>query len=189
MSDSFHHPYHSIIYPGGMPSYRTIPKVTITRPNNVTAYAVGDAFGDAANALITLPLGVSPGRAYVVRLFETNTRSPVVGVSLNFHSLLFSGVAPATVIGDNNPIVLSDADIVLAIESQQQPYQVTFTTLGYKYAADPNGLRCAGTVAVQYTSVMPSYGDGNLYIYYALQATYIPIALEQLVLYAFVYEW
>lgn len=185
MSKIFSSPYYT-----GLPvigAYKRAPVVAITRPNNVTAYAIGDVYGASPSALVTIVLGVTPGKTFNIRMLGVHYRNPV-STSLGIYYYLFTGFAPVTVIDDNAQLVLSDADVDLNITSQQAPMNTSFGAVGYKWALDPNGARAASSASAL-TSTMPFGGNGNVYAYLMVNAAYTPIALERLTLHPFVYEW
>lgn len=169
-----------------LPPYVALTPIVITRPNDVTPYAIGDVFGAAADARITVPCGLAPLASFQLRLLVVQHRAPTAAaVSIGF--LPFIGAPPATVIGDNAPLALSDADILLQMNSGLGQLGLNFgTTGGLNFSADPNGRRMGWTPMASLR--MPVGGDGKIYFYAAFfGTTWTPLALEVMTLYPFLF--
>lgn len=88
--------------------------VTLTRPNNVTAYAAGVVYGPAADARFSLvapavPVDCLTGGFTQLMLFLVQNVVSSQG-TLSLVVIMQSGL-PATVLGDQANLALSDADI------------------------------------------------------------------------------
>lgn len=174
----------------------------ITRPNNATGYTAGDVYGDAADArnsvvVPAMPSGVAPQTAAFSTFSIVPVRgAPVGAAAVSFQLLIFTA-QPATIIGDNAPLALSDADIALIPPNYlASPGNITglqFTTA--VSAADPNTLSQAAGVAARQTVQSPftsstGFADvlvpgATLWFYLMVTAAYAPTALETLDLYWF----
>lgn len=174
--------------------------IVVTRPNDTTAYAQGDVFGAAVDARITLPIPAPPsgpaGAAYyLISLSFLAVRS---GANLLSTSptlqpfVLFFQSQPATVIADNAPLALSDADIALLIRQTSPLYNTSFTSFGASsncFNYGPAGKIRMGSFL---NSVAPTedYGavggnvsgswptNTNVYMYWYFQASFTPTAEE-----------
>lgn len=157
--------------------------ITITRPNDVTAYAVGDVYGDAADARQTIT-GLAPNRRLsVLRTHAIQQRSPA-DAAMTF-SVIFS-TAFATVIGDNAPLALSDADITTVVA---QPFYGGNATgqnaAGFTQNNTQTLLNMSAGAAGRRSSIIswsnngwPVPANGQLQFYIILGAAYTPLALE-----------
>jgi hypothetical protein len=159
--------------------------IIITRPNDVVPYVIGDVFGAVVDARITIPFGIPRGAMFHVRVLAVRNRAPA---ATNPSLVLwpFFGSKPATTIGDNAPLTLSDADIALLLgpfAASQAPGFSTAT--GLNFSADPTGRGLSSMATFQ--GIMPLTGDGSVYAYAWLNSAYTPIALEVLTLYPFVF--
>jgi hypothetical protein len=168
---------------GYLAPYSALAPITITRPNNVTAYTIGDVYGAAVDARITLAFGLPPGTLFFANLYIVRQRAPVTanqGVTV----WPFIGAPPATIIADNDPLTLSDADINLLVKSGiSAQVMIPGVTSGVNFSADPNGRVLSSGAGIY--GIMPATGDGNVYVYLMKGAAYVPLALEECRLFAF----
>lgn len=102
--------------PGALRLSRVVGSdVTITRPNDVVPYTGGDVMGaDGGDARIALGLPATPTGLRLIGIrfifFDRNAS----GSAQTFNMWTFTS-QPATVIADNSPLALSDADIDLIV--------------------------------------------------------------------------
>lgn len=163
--------------------------VVVTRPNDAIAYAIGDVFGTAADGRIEIA-GMTPGRrVFAVRLYGVNTRS-ASDPTLTLNLLPFLA-QPATVIGDNSRLDLSDADIVLAATAGgitgTTATQMTFSANGTQWLngnAGTAGRKAAS--GILFNSGMTVPASGSIWLYPFVTSAYAPLALESVTLYSFV---
>lgn len=167
--------------------------VTQTRPNNVTAYAAGQVYGSAADAryALTVPAlpadALGPGFTSIGLLAVQNVNLAQAAPVFNVY--LFDG-SPATVLGDQATIALSDADIALLVLGSL----VTTITMSNNAAqasmlnqgAGTAGRRGSSTSSFPVTTKTGKFltGGQTVGVYLAVQAAYTPLALEAVTLYA-----
>lgn len=91
-----------------------LPSITVTRPNNVTQYAIGDVFGPAGDGRIQLPNAAraNGGLVTVTAWLQLNSAQ---ATKPQFEFWWFNA-QPSVAIGDNAPLTgLSDADIAAIV--------------------------------------------------------------------------
>lgn len=164
--------------------------ITITRPNNITAYAAGQVYGPAVDARISFVAPALPVDAFVtgfnlIRIFGVQQRTPA-DPALTLTLQGFAGL-PATVIGDQAAFNLSDADI--ATFGGTSAGQFTWATgVGgtgaLNQSANPNGRRFAfsslSTLGPGFPFLFPPGATCGAYL--ITQAAYTPLASEVVVL-------
>lgn len=171
-------------YPAGL---------VITRPNDVTAYAVNDAWGAAADAVVQVTLAAPPA-GYTLAQFRpvvTNSRAPADS-ALGLGFIIFAE-APAAQFPDNGPVSLTDADIariLLLISGTTLSFNsISTPDLGLNVTAGINGRR-RGRIVFQ-AQLLGATGDvGELQSTVAWPQTFwmlpiantaeVPVALETL---------
>lgn len=161
--------------------------ITVTRPNNVTAYVAGQVFGAAADARISFAVPALPADA--VRPFSSLTMVAIDRVipsagAPTINLVLFSA-QPATVLADQANLALSDADIATVLPTLPGSQAMQF-------GAWPAGVGAVGAVNVtsrrQTASTWSPVGNGSitpgvtLWFYLWVQVAYTPVANEVLTL-------
>lgn len=146
---------------------KTAP-VTITRPNDTTAYTAGDVFGANASTaanVITLNVG-SDVNAYVV---GGQAISSVSQATLQFDALFFSE-NPGVIAADNLPFSPGDA-------TMQNTYlgRISFSSF---LALGQNSI-CDG-IPASTKPIVVTPNITTLYVVYVVTAAYTPTANEQL---------
>lgn len=159
--------------------------VTVTRPNNVVAYAVGQVFGAAGDARVSFTTPAQPSdadRAFMqpALSFECVDQVGAAAGSLNLQLILFAA-QPATVLADQAALALSDADIALVIpwgSSNNISGQVPFAT----GAGSPNTVNTTNRrLAVATGGVMTILTWATTYwLYLWSGSAYTPAANEVL---------
>jgi hypothetical protein len=179
-----------------------LPKITLVRPNNVTAYVAGGVLGDAADARLSFTLpAVAPPDAAVpapncfgglgVHFLFVNHRDPAAVALPAISGLLCAGPF-TTVLGDQAPMALNDADIdALYVGGAVPAFTIAgmatgvlnLTTLAI--GAGAAGRR--GNLAAFQPSTGTLWALGQtLGLYLWMQAAYVPIAQEVFDLYPWI---
>lgn len=167
--------------------YAQLPTVVVTRPNDVTAYAIGDVYGDAADARVPIAGFAPTRRISVLRMYMVQSRAASEVSLVNLTWLPFSA-QPATVIGDNSPLALSDADIALAAaqigSSGVVAVSASFNQNSTNWLNNAAGI--AGRRAAIFNVVLPTPASGTLWLYLFNITAYVPLALETVTIFPFV---
>lgn len=172
---------------------RNIPAatVTVTRPNNVVAYAAGQVWGPAADARIQLALPAAPadavpnGLGFIqLGLWIVMTRNNADVIN-NFDPWLFA--AAPTLLGDQATMNLVDADIQnivwLTAPNNLETSSSVVTAVGLNFGAGIAGRRYISSNNV--SGFVGTFGTGipfgsTVWCYLRLKGAYNPVALEQL---------
>jgi len=169
-----------------------------TRPNDTTAYITGDVFADGALADGRLHIGplVAPatgvaGTSYYLSGVQFGVQrtganlvigSPAMGIG----GIMFSA-QPATVIADNAPLALSDADLALIIRpSNNQPFTISFGPSQASNYGPAGKIRFGSSVTPSMAADVA--GVGNVptsfplewWMYWFLTGAFVPTAQEVL---------
>lgn len=160
--------------------------VTVTRPNNVTAYAAAQVYGPAADARISLVVPAVPadamGGGFTGLLLcmvqnVVSTQGTFAGNLALFSSL------PATTLGDQAAFNLSDADIAKCYLLPGQGQAFSFGSSAQNIVN--NGAGTAGRRATQPVTLSLLQGSSviiagasTLGLYLVANAAYTPLALE-----------
>lgn len=148
--------------------------IVVTRPNNATQYAIGDVYGDAADARIQIPNvnRLAGGIASIQAILAMNSAQ---ATKPSFDFWFFDG-QPATVIGDNAPFsALSDADVAKIIGRTAFVGSSSFT------AVQPQAGKLVTPALFQLFSQLVISGR-DVWMYIVLANTYTPVANETLTL-------
>lgn len=164
--------------------------VTVTRPNNTTAYAEGQVYGNATDArnAITVPAFLAGSRQTYFSQFVVFCVQTVPSSQGTFTpNFLFFNAQPATVLGDGASIALSDADIQTILPgavTQSSVPSVNMSSGGglnmLNLSAGLSGRRGAGSsfsIGQQAAAFVPG---STVWFYVLNNAAYTPLALEQL---------
>lgn len=162
--------------------------ISFTRPNNVTAYAVGQVYGPAADARIQIPVPALPADAAAptfssIQLYMIQQVSPAQA-AVAFQLVLFSA-QPATVLGDQATFGLSDADIGLVlwngvnVSTNTGNFQTgNGSTSTLNGSAGLNGRRVA-TSPLSLTFAAAGFNPSiSLWAYLWVTSAYTPLAQE-----------
>lgn len=162
--------------------------VTITRPNNTTAYVASGVYGDAADARVAFAVPALPADALMpgfnsAQFMAVQTRNPA-DPTLSLQLVLFTA-QPATVMGDQAPFRLSDADIANILPGSVGTVAETVLFTSSNTAPQWNrgaGIagRRGGTGNFSLMSGLYVPGGATLYAYLFAVAAYVPVALEQI---------
>lgn len=151
-----------------------LPDLVITRPNNATQYAIGDVYGDAADARYHIDdvARLAGGMATLAAFLKMNSAQ---GTKPTFDFWMFDG-QPATVIGDNAPLDgLSDADVGKIIG------RATFTGSSGFPTTQPQAGKSRSVAVTNLLSAALLSGV-DVWMYVVLGNTYTPVANETLTL-------
>lgn len=177
---------------GGVSRNRLIlsqaPDIVIDRPNDVTGYVTGDVWGPAGGDC-RIALGIPPvaGASLIAVAVRALNNRPVGDPALTLRFFLFNE-QPATILADNAPIALSDADIarIAMISNNALSAQLAFAgggggTDALNMGAGANGRRGAMALLVGSTigGTVPVGVPTPTHAYFALGAAYAPLALER----------
>lgn len=170
--------------------------ITITRPADTTAYAVGDVYGADGDARIALNVPTAPPgmRLIAYNILGILHREPG-GNTLTAALYMFSA-QPATIIDDNAPLTLSDADIDLLIMESTNTGGAAFT-FSFGTGAAAGGLNMTATTdgrRASYGLFTPTIGGSSAqefapatlttptHAYLVVTSAYTPVSGEVLVL-------
>jgi hypothetical protein len=167
--------------------------VTITRPNDTTAYAAGQVYGPAVDARIAIPVPALPidaiGTSFTQMQIEAYISRPVSDTIVPLNGYLFNALP--TLHADKDPIALVDTDIpklVLANTSPSAIQTATATNSGYLNG----GVGVLGRRSIGSISVVPTVGitpSSTLYLLLKVSGIYTPVANEKVFLfYSFAYS-
>lgn len=149
-----------------------LPSVVVTRPNNATQYAIGDVYGDAADARIQIP-NVARLAGAMATLQAWISMNSAQATKPSFDFWFFDG-QPATVIGDNAPLDgLSDADVLKIIGRTAFVGSSSFTTV----QPQAGKLRTPAVFNMFSQLLLPTR---DVWMYIVLANTYTPVANETL---------
>lgn len=165
---------------------RGVP-VTTTRPNNAVVYAAGQVYGPAADARIQLAVPALPADAQsdgfsAVLIFAVQSREPGAVTSPNFFYVIRNG-AFTTVLGDQAPFALNDADIAALYTTNNIP-TVGFGTFptGSAAAMLNAGAGILGRRSFFFNPTLPSgrtFVPGSVVgLYVWVNGAYAPLANE-----------
>jgi len=163
--------------------------VTVTRPNNVNAYAQGKVWGTAADGRFALAVPALPadaqgdGFSSVVVLW-VNSRGPADAAFPNTATYVCPG-GFTTVLGDQAAFALNDADIGNLMTASNSPSAASFSintgTGASMLNAGAAGAGRRGALMTFTPVVGNNIPPGSvLGLYAVLQAAYTPIGLETL---------
>lgn len=138
--------------------------VAVQRPNDATPYVAGDVFGDAVDARLHFP-NVARVIGGIAEYRFGWWYSSATFISL---ALLFFDEQPETILGDNTPLALSDADADRI---------VGFTTFSGASGPAPAGGQNAFAVS---TSNFVTRGSRDLWAYLVLVGGHNPTANQTL---------
>lgn len=166
-------------------------KITVTRPNNVTAYSAagGQVWGDGVDARIAIPVPAQPSDAvelgFTVSIYAILGR-PIADAITTFFGAVYSS-QPATVLKDQDTFAVSDADIALMAFGSGQgsafSTSSTTTTASLNAAAGVNGRRIIGSGNNMALITGEKFiGGSTVYMYLRTAGAYTPVALEQMFL-------
>lgn len=166
------------------------PTVTVTRPNNATAYsgAVLQVYGDAADARVLIvapPLpadAVSPGYQQLA-ILPVQSQIPTATAFVVFF-YMFSGGLPATVLGDQATLALSDPDHLRLLQFPNSVQSASFPSgaggvgplnQSAGIAGRRHGLLVKLPNGTSLSNIIPASTFG---LYLATQTAYTPLNLE-----------
>ncbi len=151
--------------------------IVITRPNNVTAYTIGDVYGPAADARIHVSnVGRLVGAMATLQGHLALNSAEATKPGFDFY--VFSK-QPETVIGDNAPFTgLSDNDVAAILG------RFSFASGSWPAVAQQPQAGKTRTVVLQtFLSVgLLDVASRDLWMYAVLTNAYVPVALETLTL-------
>jgi hypothetical protein len=161
--------------------------ITIVRPNNVTAYAAGQVWGDGTDARVNIPIPAAPSdivipgfNGLVLLAVVSRPRTDTIGTAERVALFL---AQPTTILGDQAVFSVSDAEIatILAGESNiSSALSSTSTGSQLNASAGVAGRRFLGSATVSFPSGFFLTPGGTLYAYFRVVTAYTPVALETL---------
>lgn len=162
------------------------PTITLTRPNNVVAYAAGQVYGAAGDARFTIPVPAIPADSewpYFPVLYITLVQGTGWGQGAVTFNLALAAQPYTTVIGDQAAFNVSDAEILTMFPSVSSGVTMSWALTVSAVTQLLNGAATiAGRRGVENnyngTSYQPIVSGTTLGGYLWVGQAYAPLALE-----------